>query len=406
MSHYYIGIDWADDHHDIHITDDSAEKIDAFRIQHSLAGMKTILEHVYRLTRNKKNLLFALETDKGLLVNFLLDNGFTVFAINPKAVDRFRDRYDPARNKTDQIDAMLLADILRTDRHRFRTILPESDKLRELRILTRDHKALITSRTRLTNQLIACLKSYYPLALELFCDVKQQISLDFLSAFPDYVNAQKLTLNQLKIFLKEHSYPCPQRIKPLFERLKTPQIPVEPFIIRAKSKRMLPLAANIKAINAHINEHEKEIAAIFKSHPDSKIFLSLPGADITLAARILSELGDNRDRYKNYNDAQCEAGTAPVTKQSGNYRHVIFRKACKKPFRDAMQLFTFCSTQQCQWAHTYYLSQKQRGKRHPQAIRALANKWLKIIYIMWKNQQPYNEQFHLNMLKNHLIKQL
>jgi len=406
MSYYYLGIDWATDHHDIHITDDSAEKIDAFRVKHSLAGMETILNHVYRLTTDKKETLFALETDKGLLVNFLLDNGFTVFAINPKSVDRFRDRYDPSRNKTDKIDASILADILRTDRHRFRAILPESESLRELKILTRDHKALIGSRTRLTNQLIACLKFYYPLGLELFCDVKQRICLEFLSSFPNHLRAQRLTLNQLKAFLTKHGYTQPKRTKTIFERIKTPQIPTESFIIRAKSKRMLSLVASIKAANTYINEHEKEITAILKGHPDGGIFLSLPGADITLAARILSELGDNRKRYKNYNDAQCEAGTAPVTKQSGKYRHVIFRRACKKPFRDAMQQFAFSSTRQCQWAHSYYVSQRQRGNTHSQAVRALANKWLKIIYAMWQNKQLYDEQLHLNMLKSHLIKQL
>ncbi len=406
MSYYYVGIDWADVNHAIHITDNSAEKIDAFSVKHSLSGMETILKHVYRLTMDKNRILFALETDKGLLVNFLLDNGFTVFAINPKSVDRFRDRYDPSRNKTDPIDAMLLADILRTDRHRFRAILPESDNLRELKILTRDHKALITTRTRLVNQLIACLKSYYPLGLELFCDVKQQISLDFLLSFPNPTTAQKLTLHQLKAFLSEHHYSHPRRIKTILEKLKTPQIPVEPFIIKAKSKRMLQLLANIKAANTHINEYEKEITAILKSHPDSKTFLSLPGADTTLAARILSELGDNRDRYKNYNDVQCEAGTAPVTKQSGKYRHVVFRRACKKLFRDAMQQFAFSSTRQCQWASSYYTSQRQRGKTHSQATRALANKWLKIIYTMWQSRQPYDEQLHIKMLKNHVMRQL
>lgn len=406
MSYYYVGIDWADVNHDIHITNDSAEKIDAFRVKHSLSGMETILRHVYQLTTDKQKALFALETDKGLLVNFLLENGFTVYAINPKSVDRFRDRYDPARNKTDKFDAMLLADILRTDRHRFRAILPESDKLRELRILTRDHKSLIVSRTRLVNQLIACLKSYYPLPLDLFSDIKLGICLDFLQEFPEPGTAQKLTFDQLKTFLIQHGYNHRKRIQTVFEKLTTPQIPVEPFIIKTKSKMMSSLLTNIKAINTHITKHEKEIASILKSHPDGEIFLSLPGADIILAARILSELGDNRNRYKNYNDAQAEAGTAPVTKQSGQHKYVIFRRACKKQFRDAMQQFAFNSTRQCQWAHRYYTIQRQRGKTNSQATRALANKWLKIIYAMWQNRQPYDERIHLNMLKNHLLRQL
>ena len=169
---------------------------------------------------------------------------------------------------------------------------------------------------------------------------------------------------------------------------------------------MLSLVINIKAINTQIAKHEKEMGTILERHPDGKIFLSLPAANTVLAARILSELGDNRERYKNYNDAQCEAGTAPVMKQSGNYRHVVFRRACKKHFRDAMQQFAFISISKCPWARKYYLSQRQSGHTNPQATRALGNKWLKIIYTMWKNRQPYDERIHLNMLKNHLIKQL
>ena len=166
MSHmYYVGIDWADENHHAYITDDSGEKLASFPIEHNEGGMNKLQNMVYRFSRKLDNVLFSLETDKGLLVSTLMDWGYTVYPINPKAVDRYRDRYKASGIKSDEFDACVLANILRTDRSRFQPILSDSQLSRELKVLTRDREKLVSDRTRLSNRLTAIVKAYYPAAL-------------------------------------------------------------------------------------------------------------------------------------------------------------------------------------------------------------------------------------------------
>lgn len=393
----HAGIDWADEHHNVFIVDDGGQKLTSFRIPHSADGFDTLLNKVSPLITRREEVLFAIETDKGLLVSFLLDQGFTVYAINPKAVNRFRDRYKLSGAKSDEIDAMTLANILRTDRDRFRPLLPNSEEARELKILCRDREHLVRLRTRLTNQLTACLKSYYPLALKIFQNVESSISLAFLESYPTPEEAKRLSTEEMSQFLSKQHYPHPRRVEEICQRLKEPQIPADPLIVRTKSMYMLSLIPQLRVLNKRIKLYEERIEEILKSHPDGGIFSSLPGAGPVLASGMLGEFGDNRDLFSNFNSVQCQAGTAPVTKQSGNYRHVELRRACAKPFRNVMHQFSFCSLKECTWAREYYRGQRAKGKTHSKALRALGNKWMKIIHAMWRDRKPYDESHYLAM---------
>jgi len=242
---FYVGIDWADLKHDICVVDEKGERVVKFIIPHTAQGLSKLHHRLSMLTPNRDELLVALETDKGLVVSFLLDLGYTVYPINPKVVSRYRDRYRTSGAKSDPLDALVLANILRTDRHRFRPIMPDSTLARELKVLTRDHKHLVKSRTALSNQLTACLKAYYPRALELFSKVTQPITLAFLKAYPTPQGASGLSLKGLKCFLREHRYTHPQRVEELYKTLKQPQMRVESWLVRAKSRHMLALVACI-----------------------------------------------------------------------------------------------------------------------------------------------------------------
>ena len=399
---YFAGIDWADDHHDVCIIGEEGSVIVRFRIPHDQAGLDTLFEHVSNVTPLPERISFALETDKGLLVSALLDAGYTVYSINPKAVDRYRDRYSVAGSKNDAFDAELLANILRTDRHRFSSILPDSEQAQELKMLTRDHQELIRQRTRLTNQVIACLKAYYPTALDLFSKISCQTALDFLETFPSLEKARGLNLEDLKAFLKTHRYPgVDQKADELYALLRKPALTARALIIQAKMMLMLALGAQLKALIPHIHAFEKRIKQVFEAHADKDIFTSLPGAADNLAPRILAELGDNQERYKGYSQGQAEAGTAPVTKASGKSHHVLFRYGCKKPFRATMQQLAFCSLKQCDWARSYYDQLRKRGKSHQHALRALANIWVKIVYTMWRTHTVYNENLFLRAREVH-----
>lgn len=403
---YYVGIDWADDHHDIHATNEGGQELMSFRINHDPEGFQTLLDKVQTLSCDKDEIIFAIESYHGILVDFILDAGYKVYPINSKSMDRYRDRYKVSRVKNDRFDSRVLANILRTDLSTLKPIVPNSELARELKMLTRDRESLVRSRTRLLNQLKSCLKAYYPLVLNLFDNLESRISIAFISKYPTPQSIQRLSLKQLKSFLKDNSYSHPHRLEKLYEIIKKEQLPVEPLVIRSKSRLALALIAQLRPLMEQINFYDKEIAHFLAKHPDSPIFLSLPGAADNLAARMLSEFGDNRNRYANFNNVQCEAGTAPVTRESGGYRYVIFRRACNKQFRAALYLFAFSSIQHCLWARKYYDSQRAKGTTHSRALRALSNQWVKIIFAMWKNHTVYNEQRYFADKTKHLLCQV
>ena len=390
---FHTGIDWADDHHDIYIIDDSGTKVDSFRIEHNPQGLLFLRDKIRKLSVGKEQVLFAIETHKNLLVEFLLDEGYTVYSINPKSVDSYRDRYRVSGAKDDTFDAMVLANILRTDRNQHRAILPNSDLARELKILTQDEQKLIRMKTKIMNQLQSCLKDYYPIALELFSEIDQTITLDFLLKFPRHT---AIPLKTLKDFLKEHRYPgADKKAEELYGKLSGPQIFVEEFTVRAKSRMLIALVTQLKTLLVQLAQYRQEIDKLFEQHPDSQIFKSLPGAGDKNAPRLLSEIGDNRQRYKEAKNLQCDAGTAPVTKKSGKTKFVQMRFACRKSFKNALYQFAFSSIMASPWAKQFYYAQRAMNKSHTKVLRTLSNKWLKIIFRLWKDHIPYNENVHL-----------
>lgn len=393
---FNIGIDWASDHHDIAIVDDSGHKVSAFRIPHTRQGLDTLRDKLRELsisTGDKDKIIIGIETSRLLLVDFLLNEGYEIYAINPKAIDRYRDRYTSSQAKSDTFDAEVIAHALRTDRDRFRSLKPDSDLLRELRILVRDCRRFIRTKTLFLNQLRACLRDYYPVALELFSEFDSSAALEFLKSYPQ---ATRVPAKKIEKLLRRNHHSSPeQKAKGIAGKLSQPQIPVDAFTVRAKSRSMLTLVEQLLSLRTRIKEYQNEIEALFEKHPDASIFKSLPGSGPNNGPRLLSEIGDNRLRYPNPDTLQCEAGTSPVTKTSGKTRIVLMRRACRMSLRDTMHQFSFCSISQSSWAKTFYDQQRAKGKTHASALRALADKWLKIIHHLWEEQIPYNEDTYL-----------
>lgn len=402
---YYVGIDWADDKHDIHILDDQGQTVKALVIPHKAEGFQTLLDRAQELTPDKDQVVFAMETSQHLLVDALLDAGYTVYPVNPKQAERARERYSVAGAKSDAMDAKGLARMLRNDIASLAPFRPSSDLARELKLLTRDRRALVRLNTQLANQLTSCLKAYYPRALELFGDIDSQISLAFLQRFPTPAAAARLTFRRFQAFLKAQHYPAPAKTQELFQTLHQAQLPVEPFVVTAKSKLMLVLVSQLLPLAKQIKDYDRAIAQVLATHPDQEIFQSLPGGgeDGTVVPRLLAELGDRRDRYPQVKGLRCEAGTAPITKASGQSRYVHFRRACNKHLRDAMQWFAFNSLRDSLWAQDYYHTKRRQGKDHHEALRMLANLWLKIIFAMWRDRKLYSEdQFLANRARQAL----
>ncbi len=398
-----VGIDWADAKHVYCVMDEAGNTLATGTISHTAEGLEQLIAAIRTHATNPREVCIALETRHGPLVGRLLDESFTIYPINPKAVDRHRERFRVAGGKSDLRDAWVLATVLRTDRALYRPLLPDSEAAQELRVLTRDRAELVRTRTMLSNQLTASLKAYFPEFLALFEDPDRPVALALLQAFPTLDVLRAASPTQLEGFLRKHHYPSSaMKSQEIHQRLRQPTFRIAPVLIRTKARLALTLARQLATLWEQIEAYEAEIQRVLKTHPDSELYLSLPGASHTLAARMVGELGDNRERYQDAAVAQCEAGTAPVTRASGTTRTVHVRRACIHPLRETMWQFAFCSLQRCAWAKAYYTRLRARGKKHAEAVRILANVWLRIIIAMRRDSRLYDQAIFLRAQEAHL----
>jgi transposase len=398
-----VGIDWGDQAHVYCLMDEAGRTLSTGTIEHTADGLESFMNAVRARVQSPSDVLVAIETAHGPLVGALLDYGFTSYAMNPKAVERHRERFRMSGAKSDVRDAWTLATMLRTDRHLYRPIVPDSEVAQELRALTRDRAELVRTRTMLSNQLTTCLKTYFPEFLTFFTDPDRPVALAMLHAYPTRDHLRAASERELEAFLRRQH--CPrsrERASTICQGVQRPGFHVAPPVTRAKARLARTLVAQLQTLAKHIDEFDREIQRVLRLHPDGELYLSLPGAGDTLAARMVGELGDNRDRYRDPSIAQCEAGTAPVTRTSANTRTVHFRRACIHPLRDTLWQFAFSSMRRCPWARAYYDHARKRGKKHAEAVRMLGNVWLRIIIALRRTRRPYEEAVFLGARSRHL----
>jgi transposase len=345
------------------------------------------------------HLACLVETSHGLLISALLEAGLPVYPVNPKTVDRHRR---PSGAKTDAIDAYLLARTGRSDLADLRRLAPDSPLITELKVLTRDQDSLVQNQTRLLNQLTACLKAYYPVALDLFGKLHQPTTLAFLQTFPTLEQARAASVDQMAAVLKAAGHPhAAAKAAQIRQQVHQPQLQADPALTRAKARLMLALVAQLQPLIAQIAAYDQEIRRLFLSHSDSRAFASLPRAGTRLAPRLLAEWGEERGRYETAASVQALAGTAPVAFQSGKFATVHRRYACSKPLRNALHQFAWQSTQKEPWARAYYERKRREGKSHTMAVRALANQWVRIIYALWRKHETYDATIFLAAQQAH-----
>ena len=385
----FCGIDWADEHHDALSIDDQGRQLGSIRVAHSPEGMSQLDAYLERIAGpgGKEQVACIVETTHGLLIAHLLEQGWAVYPVNPRTVER---RRAPSGAKTDTIDAYLLAKTGRADFADLRRLNPDSEQIQELKTLTRDQDGLVQMQTRLVNQLIACLKAYYPVVLELFGKMQQPSTLAFLRAYPTLQAARAASVEELATMLKQARYPGAKlKAQEIVKHLQQPCLHASEVTTRTKSRLMLALVDQLEPLLKQIAEYDKEIKRLFLTHADSELFQSLPRAGQRLAPRLLAELGDDRARYESASSLQALAGTSPVLFQSGTYQKAHRRLGCIKPWRNALQQFAWQSTHSEAWAKEYYQRKRTEGKSHTVAVRALANVWARILYAVWKTKEPY-----------------
>lgn len=403
MKRCYMGVDWGDQLHQIYAIDESGEKAMERKVEESVQAMADFGLWLDQKRAEGVELWAAIEKPEGRIVDFLLDHGVRVYPINPKALDRARDRFRQSRSKSDPFDAWVLAHFLRTDHGHLKALMPNSDKAQELKILTRDYQRLVRQKSRLLNQLTVTLKEYYPRAVDLFGDLSHQIAVDFLKQYPTPQALCELGRKRWERFARAHGL-AKGRTEQLWERLKEPQLPVPEHVVRAKARLVAVLVEQIEPLVKSVDSYQKEVERFFASMPAAKLTGKLPGGKSgTTIPALWAELGDAKGCWESFKHLQAQAGTVPVTKRSGKSQIVEFRFSCNKHLRYQAYLLAFVSLRQSEWARAYYDKQRALGHSHNRALRALGTKWLKIIFVMWRDHLPYDENYHLaNMARQHL----
>lgn len=405
MSRYYMGVDWADAEHAVWVGDEAGAQVAVLRVTHTAEGLSEFGRWLYERRAQGIELWAAIEKPEGRVVDFLLDHGMVVYPVNPKALDRARDRFRMSGAKSDPFDARVLAEFLRTDHPHLRPLVPNSEPAQELKLLTRDYQRQVRLQTRLLNQLTATLKEYDPRPLEVFEDLKTALARDFLQAYPTPQAVAALTPTQWKKFARAHGV-SPARTAALWEGLKAPQLPVPLHVVRAKARLVRVLVEELSATVRGVEEYREAVEDFFATLPAAEWVRTLPaGKGGTTLPTLWAELGDAPGRWESFPHLQAYAGAVPVTARSGKQQVVRFRFACNSHLRYAVHTLAFLSLRQSDWARAYYAQYRKRGHAHHEALRALGAKWLKIIFVMWTRQIPYDETYHLATMARQQLRQ-
>jgi transposase len=391
---YFVGLDWASREHAVCAVDEAGVVKTRFTVAHTAAGLAELMSRLGKL-RSPDELSIAIERPTGLLVDTLVDGGFVVVPIHPNAVKASRPRYSAAQGKTDLGDAYLLADVLRTDGHRFRSLSPLSDETKALRALVRLRDDLVAQRVALGNQLRCLLGEFWAGAAAIFADVDSPIALEFLDRYPTPQAAASLGEKRMAAFVARHGYCGRRSAVELLERMRGAPTGVAGDLeaeakgecVRALVAVLRPLVAQIQIITASV-EHAVD------AHPDGRIVTSLFRGGRVCAAQILAELGDDRARFASADQLAAEGGAAPVTRESGKHRAVSFRWACNKRLRAALGCLADISRHTSPWADELYKRARDRGCNHPHAVRIVARAWCRVLWTCWQKRTPYDPNKH------------
>lgn len=391
---YYGGLDWGGVGHAVCVIDAAGGIIARFAVQHDANGIAELIRGLSRLAPPAE-LPIAIERPSGLIVDSLTAAGCPVVPIHPNVVKACRPRYRAAGGKSDPGDSFMLADILRTDGHRFRRLAPCSDDIKALRALVRGRDDLVAQRLRLANQLRAVLDSFWPGAAAVFAEIDSPIALAFVGRYPTPDSAARLGEKRMRAFMAQHRYSGRRSAGELLDRLRrAPTSLAGDSETDAKGELVRALALLLASLQAQIAKLSSRIEHAVAELPDGEIVMSFPRAGRICAAQILAELGDVRERFPSEAQLAAEAGVCPVTHQSGKSRGVVFRWACNHRLRAAITCFADNSRHACTWAADIYKRARARGCDHPHATRILARAWVRILWRAWTSRIKYDPARH------------
>ena len=396
----YVGLDWGDQRHSVHLQVSGQPKAESFELEQKPEALH---EWVARLVERFQGrwIAIAIEQRKGAVIHALMMYAFLVlFPINPKALARYREALYTSGAKNDPTDSELLLDFLTKHSEKLRPWVPDSEPTRELQALCEQRRKLVNRRVALTNRITSLLKQYFPQALDWIGDIASIQACDFLESWSTLDAIQASGQNQLRAFYRQHN--C-RKASVISERLdqiaRARPLTNDLAIIEPYSLIVEASAAQLRNLIQAIKRLDKRIAELFTQHPEHDLFDSFPGAGAACGPRLLTVLGTDRSRWNSAVELQSYSGIAPVTERSGNTCWIHHRLACAKFVKQTFHEFSGQSIRYSNWARAYYDLQRSRGQDHHAALRALAFKWIRIIFRCWKDRKPYDDATYVQSLR-------
>jgi transposase len=397
----FVAIDWADKKHMFSLQEFGSAKKETGTLEQKPEAIGPWVAKL-RERFNGQPVAVGVESSRGPLIHALLAFDFIViYPIHPTTVAKFRQAFKSSGAKSDPMDTDQILEILVKHLHLLKPLNPDTEETRLLGRLVADRRKVVDLRTGHVQALLASLKEYFPQAIELLNDnLMSQLACDFLCRWPTLEKLQQARPTTIRKFFYGHNIRSPQLMERNLRLMDTAQaLTDDPAIIESGSRLAELYAKLIRELNQAIANYDRRIKQVFDAHPEADLFRGIPGAGAALAPRLLAFFGTDRSRYETAINVQSFSGIAPVTKSSGRIKTVSFRQACPHFVRQTFHELARLSTAQCQWAQNYVDYYTQRGKSYHAIIRALAYKWIRILFRCWQNKTPYDDAKYLHALQ-------
>lgn len=393
-----VGLDWGDRKHDICIQASGQGCREFSVVDHNVRKIDQWAQDLH--ARFGGAIAVAVELTKGPIVSALQKYDFIViFPVNPATLATYRKTFKPSRAKDDPTDAELALDLLLCHPEHFKPLRPQGVDIRMLTTLVEQRRRLVDDRVRLTNRLRASLKEYYPQVLDWFDDIDTRLFCDFIVRWPTLMQAKRARKNTLRRFFHEHNMRFESVLVTRISAIKSSSpLTLDEAVIVPQRMLVAVFAEQLRGILRAIKDYDVQIDRIATAHRDYDLFRALPGAGPSLAPRLLVAFGEQRDRFKNAGELQKYAGIAPVTERSGQKCWVHWRWHCTAFLRQTFVEWAAQTVRKSFWAGEFYRQQREKGGTHQAAVRALAFKWIRIVYRCWQTGIRYDEAIYLKAL--------
>jgi transposase len=396
----FAAIDWADQKHFWRLVPAGSGQQESGELNHTPEAVDAWAAEL-AVRFGGRPVALCLEQSRGSLVYMLMKHAHLVlYPVHPSTSASYRDTFYPSGAKSDPTDTKLLLELLLQHRDRLRPLRPDTVETRLLQLLVEQRRRLVNEKTRQSLRLTACLKLYFPQILQWFDDIAAPLPCALVERWSSLAELQRVHPGTLRKFFHEHNCRSEKLIEERIQAIYAAKPATDDAaVLQAAALNARHLVALLGVLRRNIDDLDGRIAEVYSQHEEAFLYASLPGAGPALEPRLLVAMGTDRERYNAANEIQSYSGIAPVTERSGKSEWVHFRWACPKFMRQTFHEYAQHSIDKSEWARAYYDLQREAGKSHHAAVRALAYKWIRIIFRCWKDRKPYEEQIYLRSLQ-------